>query len=601
MVALNGPDGGHRVFEQLMDTLGLEPRPQQTKLIKLAREAVNDRTQKFVQAGTGVGKSFALLSAALEAARVSGEPSVVVCPTNALVRQYCDQDAPRVQKAVGGKFAYIKGRSNYLCSNSRALQELGKSQAVNQYLELTRKGKLEWADLNLDWTYACPGNDDCKADQQHTCGAGEVCQCPYLCGAFQARSLAADAHVVVTNAHVLVWDYLVQQFSGGNAQLLPTYGAVFIDECHELEGVGRDCTSDEIKPGSPVYDALPGLRPWVDAATLRMVQADQQEALLNRDDELVKMAEEAANEAQHLENLAEAEGQDPDMAKHYRKEAKTLQRFADFVAEDEDAISVIRVDSFTNAEDPKTLLIRRTVDASYMFNQILGHRPSVLVSGTIPGSDPRRLGLARCTIENVGHPFDYSKSTLVISPHSAKDRGKTYSRAQQVAQAINSTGGGTLVLFTSWRDVEQVVPMIVRELRPELRGRVYVQSKEDPTTLRQDIEDFKADGNAVLIGVRTLFTGLDIPGPALRQLVIWKLPYGVPTLEVKAIEQKFGRAPYLDAMLCVLVQGIGRLVRRVEDQGRVFIVDSRAKNLRWRQNTMSAHVAEFGAHVPPKR
>lgn len=592
------------VFERVMEGSGLTPRPQQAKLVELAREAIDEGTQKFVQAGTGVGKSYAVLSVALEASRVLGHPSVVVCPTNALITQYVNKDAPRIQAVAGGKFAYIKGRSNYLCSNSRALRELGSSRLAQQrYLELTGGGggKTEWADLGLDYTHACPGSDDCKGEQIHACGGQGSCQCPYACGAFQAKQNASDADVIITNAHVLVWDYLVMQFTAGSARLLPPPGALFIDECHELEAVGRDCTSDEIKPGSPVYDAIPELRGWVDGATQRMLNADQDEALLSRDADIERMAEFAAREAQYLEDMADGEGQDPDMAKHYRKEAKTLQRFVDFVAEREDAISTIKVDVWSNADDPKTLLIKRTIDASYMFREILTGQPSVLVSGTIPGSDPKRLGLGKCQIENVGHPFDYSKSTLVISNHSPKDRGKTYARAQQMAQAINSTGGGTLILFTSWRDIESVVPMLVRELKPEIARNIYVQSKEDPASLKQDIEDFKADGNAVLIGVRSLFTGLDIPGRALRQVIIWKLPYSVPTLETKAIEKVHGRQPYWDSMRCVLAQGIGRLVRTVEDCGRVFIVDSRAKGLKWKQSPMTAHVAEFSAHVPPNR
>jgi Rad3-related DNA helicase len=67
----------------------------------------------------------------------------------------------------------------------------------------------------------------------------------------------------------------------------------------------------------------------------------------------------------------------------------------------------------------------------------------------------------------------------------------------------------------------------------------------------------------------------------------------VPTLEVKAIEAKYGHQPYKDEMMTRLVQGIGRLVRRVGDNGRIYIADSRAKNIRWATNSMSKHVPEF--------
>lgn len=192
-----------------------------------------------------------------------------------------------------------------------------------------------------------------------------------------------------------------------------------------------------------------------------------------------------------------------------------------------------------------------------------------------------------------GHPFDYSKSRLILSQHSAKSRDLVYARATQVAQAINAKGGGALLLFTSWRDVDEVLPMVISQLDPKIRSEVYVQSREDKSALKQDIEDFRRNGNAVLAGVASLWTGLDIPGDALRTVIIWKLPYGVPTLESKAIERKHGRDVYWDSMLCRLVQGIGRLVRTTEDSGTVFIADSRAKSQRWGVNNLTRHLLEF--------
>lgn len=601
------------IFESTMAQLGLTPRPQQEKLVKLARVALTtDQRVKFVQAGTGTGKSYALLTTALEAARANGQPTVVVCPNNALIDQYVHKDAPKIAEAAGGKFAHIKGRSRYVCANARAFERLPEVTARQEYRSLIAKGSLEWAELGLDHSYACPGSPDCdrasssdsafcpKHGPMYSGDPEAVCACEWVCGAFEAKRRAQDADVIITNGHVLTWNYLVYQFTGGAASLLPDAGAVFVDECHELEDIGRDCVSDEIKPGSKVYEAVTGLRGWVDDAVQRMVAVGQTEALLSRDAEIEQLAAQAKSEADDLLDQADAQGVDPALAKSYRREAQRLMRFVDFVAEDDDFISTIELDHSNPYDDTAALLKRRCVNAAPMFSQILGRQPSVLVSGTIPNSAPRRLGF-KATVENVGHPFDYAKSTLAISPHSPKDRAAFLPRVEQVAQAINSTNGGTLVLFTSWSDVDTIVPALVKRLNPEIRDRVYVQSKEDPASLKQDIADFRADGNAVLIGVRSLFTGLDIPGSALRQVIIWKLPYPVPTLEWKAIERTHGKQTYFDAMLTVLTQGIGRLIRSTDDEGRVFIVDSRAAQQRWRASHMTAHVAEFTPHRRPGR
>lgn len=612
------------VFELTMASLGLTPRPQQLKLVDGIRDLIaTGPGVKFYQAGTGTGKSFVVLPEALEAARRSGLPSVVVCPNNSLINQYVRKDAPKVKAATGGKIVYIKGRANYLCSQSKGLQDLGTDRVAKQrYTELTAGGDVEWADLGLDSTYGCPGAGECDAStswvRDDLCdlhsghrswcedindrkpwececkGDKPTCSCRYYCGAIEAKRMAESADVIITNAHVLTFNYLVYGWSAGVVSLLPKYGALFVDECHELEAIGRACQSDEIKPRSRVYDYVDGLREWVDRSAFKMIEAGQTEGLLGRDDEIKAMAKTASDLAEDLEQRADEAGVDVDLAKQYRKEAKQLMRFVDFVAESEEHISIVEIQPFEPYEDPIVHLKRVCVDTSMVFRDILTEQPSVLLSGTIPGTEPRRLGVGDFSrIEDVGHPFDYSKSRLVISNHSAKTRESVYQRATQAAKAINAKGGGALVLFTSWKDVDEVLPMIVQQLDPEIRDEVYVQSRDDKASLAQDIEDFKAHGSAVLVGVASLWTGLDIPGNALRTVIIWKLPYGVPTLEAKAIERKHGRQVYWDAMLCRLVQGIGRLVRTVDDAGTVFIVDARAKNQKWGSNSMTKHITEF--------
>lgn len=609
-----------------MEAMGLEPRPQQEKLIKMIRSLLSTGGVKFAQAGTGTGKSFVILPTALEAARRTGKPSLVVCPNNSLIDQYVNKDAPKIKKVTGGKIVYLKGRSNYVCANSKALSgEMSTTRARDEYLRLTEGGKVEWAQLGLDLTYGCPGSGDCDASSawdrdefcpMHSghanhceavtadgvqpvpwkceCKDRSVCSCRYYCGAIQAKRFAETAEVIITNAHVLSFAYLVGIWSGGIVQLLPEIGALFVDECHELEAVARACQSDEIKPGSRIYDRIDGLREWVDAKALEMTQVGQSEGLLSRDEGLMQMAADAKTLAEELMDKADAAGQDPDLAKEYRKEAKGLMRFVDFATEDENCISTIELQPVQPYEDPVAHLRRICVDTSMMMRDLLTMQPSILVSGTIPQTEPRRLGVGDFSrIEDVGHPFDYSKSRLVISQHSAKAYDATYARATQVANAINAKGGGALILFTSWKDVDAVLPMIVDQLRPEIRREVYVQSREDKSALKQDIEDFKENGNAVLAGVASLWTGLDIPGDALRTVIIWKLPYGVPTLESKAIERHHGNQVYWDSMLCRLVQGVGRLVRTEKDSGTVFIVDSRAKSQQWGRNSLTRHLNEF--------
>lgn len=566
------------MFEKAMQELGLEPREQQLRLVSHARSAVRENAVRLVQAGTGTGKSYAVLMTALEAARETGLPSVVVCPNNSLIDQYVMKDVPTLEGVADGVFTHIKGRGRYVCSKSFALW--GRKDAKEEYRYLVRSGELEWANLGLDETYGCPGSDRCNPRDNCRC-EDMPCSCDPICGAFEAKRRAATADVIVTNAHVLMWDYQVGVFSDGKAALLPDRGALFVDECHELEGIGRQVLSTEIRQTNPIVTLIPGLAHWIDDRTEELLDADKTEMLLRRDPEIVKMAKDA--EARAFELTEKLNMSDDDKVLHGQ-----LTRFVEFVTSNSE-----RFVSIVDSSDPENTKLRRIcVNAAPVFSYVLRRQPTVLVSGTIPSSDRRRLGLPKeVRLQDVGHPFDYSKSTLIVSKYSGREPRDLRGRVASAIRAINQTGGGTLMLFTSWRDLETVMPLVAQGLQPGID--VYCQSREDPTTLRQDIVDFKADGNAVLAGVRSLFTGVDIPGEALRQVIMWKLPYQVPTIEVNAITDLFGRQTYRDQMLMVLTQGIGRLIRTTNDVGRVIIMDSRAKGLDWASNNMTYHLDEF--------
>lgn len=580
------------MFEKLMQATGMTPRPQQTKLVEFAREVLGDDGQVFVQAGTGTGKSFAVLSLALEAAHANKMPSVVVAPTNALVNQYVLKDAPRVAKALGGTFAYLKGRSQYLCTSSPEAKKLKVGEAREIFESHIKAGRLEWAQAGL------PGWG-CTNDCNDVFGD--------LCAMQMAKVQASKADVIVTNGHVLIWDLKVDQMTSGLARLLPAYGALFVDECHELDEVAKSCNSDAIGPNSEVYDAVLGLHKWVEGKIASMDEKVTEILVTveGDDNELAAMVGESIREIGRLESLIAGMAGNPEAAeevKELRKELKPHQRFVDFCTGDDDRfISTITLENDKNGE-PKPSLNRKCIDASSWTRPILKEQASVLVSGTIPPSLPARLGVRDAALKDVGTPFHYGKSVLAISPFSAKEKANDFKRMKETAGAVvdmsrrshDQGGGGTLILFTSWKDHDEVMPFIERKLREAgLDVPVFSQSRENQQQTAEDLEAFKAHGHAVMGGVQSMWTGVDVPGNALRQVVIYRLPWGVPNLEVKAIEAKFGRQPYTDDMMTRLVQGIGRLVRQVEDNGRIFIADSRAKQQRWWANPMSKHVAQF--------
>ncbi len=594
-----------RVFESTMESLGLTPRPQQAKLVELIRQVVGAHTPdpRFVQAGTGVGKSFAALTTAVEAHRsqeteegVAPMPALVICPTNRLIDQYVQKDAPRVAKATGARIEYLKGRRNYVCAESYGMETKFGRAAMAEFTRMMETGRFEWAQHNgLDESFGCDGN--CDNDVS-------------VCGVQWARERAKGAAVIVTNGHMLVFDRLIQEWSDFQARLLPEFCALIIDECHEWEAVLRGCLSDEIGPKSSVYEKVPGLNRWVMSQITEAALSDRNRevAVDTTDPELQQMVEIATKALYKINR--EMDGTDAladkDILKGLRKEAKALGRFLSFAAEpDEDssfisAISVEPDSTWPGGLKPK--LQRLCVDASRTGRDILSGQASVLISGTVPPSLPKRLGVARSgngNLHDVGTPFDYSRSVLAISSYSPKNRDHDLPRLRELLGAVKDMcgrshadgGGGTLVLVTSWADLDTVAAFLAQNL-PHTTP-VLCQAKGDAADTAEMLELFADHGHAVLVGVRSLWTGVDIPGPALRQVAIWKLPYGVPTIEVRAISDRLGRQVYNDEWMQLFAQGAGRLVRTVEDDGRVLVCDSRAKSISWASNPMTTHIADF--------
>lgn len=583
-----------RAFEGVMAQLGLTPRPQQEKLVALARQIVDNDETGFVQAGTGVGKSFAVLSVAYEARKITDRVSMVVAPTNRLIDQYVINDAPRVAKATGARIEYLKGRRNYICAESYGFETKFGRTAPAEFLKLIETGRFEWVQhYGFDETYGCDGN--CENTEN-------------ICGVQQARMRAAGADIIVTNGHMLTYDQLIREWTFGKARLLPEYGALFVDECHELDAVIRSCLSDEIGPKSKIYDMIPGLHKWVMSQITEAALGDRNRELAVptlTDPVLAEMAGLADRKRRGIvRELDEAKALgDASIAKSLKKDLKALERFISFAGEsdvDSRFISSITVEPdefYPGGLRPR--LNRVCIDAALTARPILQEQPSVLVSGTIPPSLLKRLGVHGSDLDDVGTPFDYSKSQLAVSEFSPKNRDHDQPRLSELKGAVldkalkshEDGGGGTLVLVTSWADLDTIAQFLVQNLPPEVP--VLTQHRTDASDTAEMLEYFADHGHAVLIGVRSLWTGVDIPGPALRQVVIWKLPYAVPTIEVKAIQERHGRQVYYDDTSQLLAQGIGRLVRTTEDDGRILISDSRARSTAWSANPMTRHISGF--------
>ena len=233
-----GPSGA--VARRLGDSY--EPRPQQLEMARAVRDAFVDEKHLLVEAGTGVGKSFAYLLPAIELATKQQKRVVISTHTISLQEQLIDKDIPLLQSLYPDEFTavLVKGRGNYLC-NRRLDASLRDRQLLfdddRQIKSLMTVG--EWAKETTDGSLATlpvlpePGVWD-EVRAEHGNCLGKRCSFFEKCFWQAAKRRMNGGNILVVN-HALFFSDLALRSAGVN--YLPKYDAVVFDEAHTIEDV----------------------------------------------------------------------------------------------------------------------------------------------------------------------------------------------------------------------------------------------------------------------------------------------------------------------------------------------------------------------------
>ncbi|HEY8488918.1 MAG TPA: ATP-dependent DNA helicase [Thermaerobacter sp.] len=214
--------------------------------------------------------------------------------------------------------------------------------------------------------------------------------------------------------------------------------------------------------------------------------------------------------------------------------------------------------------------------------------PTVLASATLPRDDHwlKRLGLEAVERRSIPSPFDLARQALLAvvtdapRPPSRRDEVYAAALARQLLPLIGAIPGGVLVLFTARWALEAVG----ERLRPALRAmgrRPALQDRDGPRA--QLVADLAAGRLDVLMGVDSLWEGIDVPGRHLEGVILTRIPFDAPgdpltAARCEAIEQGGGSAFFqyqLPRAAVKLKQGFGRLIRSPADRGVVVVLDPR--------------------------
>ncbi|MDJ0976373.1 MAG: helicase C-terminal domain-containing protein [Planctomycetota bacterium] len=620
---LLGPEGA--VAGALAARGGYEVRPQQMAMARLVDEGLSSRRHVLIEAGTGVGKSFAYLVPLLRWAAATGRKAAIATSTIALQEQLVRKDLPLLTEALPFpvSFALVKGRGNYLCTR-RLHRALAESVSLFEVDEAHRQLEeiLAWSTVTSDGSRQdlpfLPRGDvwESVRAEQGNC-LGRRCTFYERCHYQHSRRRAHAATLLVLNHHVLLAD-LAMRRSG--ASFLPEVDVIVVDEAHDFENVAADHLGTKLS--SFGVDLMLGrlwnqrrrrglLAGWAPArmrqavrdvrtsarrhfTDLRTSFASEREGTIRLDDQLrlpEALGEGLRRLAADLTDVVATA--DPELAMEVRARAASLAAAAEAVTAVAEPTSSEWVRWLEVSARGRVSVQRSPVDVGPLLGEVLWEPYSsvVLTSATLSTGRPpsfaflqRRLGLEDALAQSVGSPFLYAEQARIHIradlPDPARD-GRAHEQAlpEHVLAAVDRAAGGVLVLFTAYGSMLRTAEL----LRPELEARGLPLRVQGEGMDRQALlEAFREEGG-VLFGVASFWQGVDLPGNAVSEVVITRLPFEVPTHPLQAArarrtEERGGHA-FRDLALpqaaLRLKQGFGRLIRRSTDEGVVTILDPR--------------------------
>lgn len=579
------------------------PRDNQIAMAQAVEQAIDRHSAVLIEAGTGIGKTFAYLVPAI----LSGKRVIVSTGTKNLQDQLYQKDIPLLKKIIPSHVALLKGRANYLC-----LYRMKQSAAEGQFAQ-----KQSIADLQkiIKWSTQTKVGDKAEvlnvaedaAIWPHVTSTGDNClgqECPFIndCHLVKARRQAMQAKIVIVNHHLFFADSVLKSDQLG--ELLPEAEVVIIDEAHQLPETATmyfsttfsskqllDLCGDiereyvqSTKDVAETQSLIAKLRNSVNDVRARFpLSAERSEWLPMRQQSSMHDALERLQEALQIAvNFLQALAERSEGLQQCVERALALKALLAVFIEVDCNKSIYWYETFSKS----FRLFMSPITIGEQFTAIMQREQAawIFTSATLTTNNQFDYFQSQLNLQNINYlqfngPFSYQQQALAYLPRYMPlpaDKQHTEKFMRSMLPLMQQLNGRCFVLFTSYYALDKAAEF----LRDNVDLPLLVQGELPKHRL---VEEFKAQGNAVLLGTTSFWEGVDVRGQALSAVMIDKLPFSSPgdplyNARIKHYRSQ-GQNPFyayqLPQAILALKQGVGRLIRDTSDYGIIVIADPR--------------------------
>lgn len=608
-------------------------------------DALDNGDHIIVEGPCGFGKTFAYLFPIMENIKNTNAKCVIVTNGIGLSEQLVYQDLPLATKIFNEKgykikYALLKGRNNFLCpmkmdetiNQGDPIITSKEAQAIIQWSKITTTG--DFSELTIKMTqdvmdaFACVSSDECLYGR-----------CPYAdsCFCMAHRKKAKVADIIVTNYHILFSDY------EAGRSILPDYDILVLDEAHEMANVFRDFTEisfssrnisfrasrllsllKKIENKYIYFEKNPKTDNYIVIELLDALSAQMQtsEDIVNAEFKTYENYKIISNRIPYTDEIVEIAQKVYSCINTANKQYGTFDEYDDNLPNE--LMQLIQMtealkDYFDdllflyNGYDVPELknkyvyyyekvrdnirICRKTIKVGEMLHDRFFDSVGscIMTSATLSVNGnfdflKEETGLSLCdnVTEFIGEsPFDLTNQQLwFLSENAVNGNANDFkeSMEQLVPELIAATKGGILFLCTSIQNMRNIYEIATRCDYTIFNG-IHVMMQGDMPN-NQLIELFKNDKDSILVATRSFFTGIDVPGDALRCVAIDKFPFPSPMDPVvKRISEIDANSFYsysIPVMITALKQAVGRGVRTDKDKCVISIMDKRIKTASYR-------------------